>query len=434
MQEIMQEQQAKYAKMQKIAKETGKSLDEVEAEMNAAEEAEKAAKEKADAEKVEAQAEDAVVVEVDGEVVDASTEPSFSEEKEGAEEAKEAVVASQAKMEAAKAAREEGEDVGGGVKMLTQKEVNLAQDLDERDRKDIYKNFLMYCMTGYVVRGPMGVVMNVERDEADFARLGQLGDVLGLSQFEVSEIHRGMSEQAFKSQVEGIMGSGAMNTDHLAKVEELREQLQLDEATADKVIASIRAKNMASTVEAFRQSGQLTLDKVLAAAADGVDVADFMAEDSRLSLFRTEVERWLSDGDAVMEADAASDLVGKLALEKVKTDKMVVEIAKGRRRLTMVQAVSGLRQKKADEVKRSLNNLVSCERAAPEGAMEWKEREEVKDLFCVYAQTVPEEPLRQELAKVLGLTESEVTDLTDLVASGKFKLVGDAETSESAFF
>ena len=103
----------------------------------------------------------------------------------------------------------------------------------------------------------------------------------------------------------------------------------------------------------------------------------------------------------MMEADAASDLVGKLALEKVKTDKMVVEIAKGRRRLTMVQAVSGLRQKKADEVKRSLNNLVSCERAAPEGAMEWKEREEVKDLFCVYAQTVPEEPLRQELAKVL---------------------------------
>ena len=62
----------------------------------------------------------------------------------------------------------------------------------------------------------------------------------------------------------------------------------------------------------------------------------------------------------MMEADAASDLVGKLALEKVKTDKMVVEIAKGRRRLTMVQAVSGLRQKKADEVKRSLNNLVSC--------------------------------------------------------------------------
>ena len=40
--------------------------------------------------------------------------------------------------------------------MKSQKDINLAGDLDARDRQDIYRNFLLYCMSGNVVALPMG--------------------------------------------------------------------------------------------------------------------------------------------------------------------------------------------------------------------------------------------------------------------------------------
>ena len=43
-----------------------------------------------------------------------------------------------------------------GVTMKSQKDINLANDLDARDRQDIYRNFLLYCMSGNVVALPMG--------------------------------------------------------------------------------------------------------------------------------------------------------------------------------------------------------------------------------------------------------------------------------------
>ncbi len=72
--------------------------------------------------------------------------------------------------------------------MRSQKEVTLAEDLELRDRSDIYRNFLLYCMSGDVVALPMGTTVVVERDSSEFARLAQLGDVLGLSQFDVSSV------------------------------------------------------------------------------------------------------------------------------------------------------------------------------------------------------------------------------------------------------
>ena len=40
--------------------------------------------------------------------------------------------------------------------MGSQKEITLREDLDLRDRNDIYKNFLHYCISGNVVALPMG--------------------------------------------------------------------------------------------------------------------------------------------------------------------------------------------------------------------------------------------------------------------------------------
>lgn len=38
----------------------------------------------------------------------------------------------------------------------SQNEITLKEDLDQRDRLDIYRNFLIYCMSGNIVSLPMG--------------------------------------------------------------------------------------------------------------------------------------------------------------------------------------------------------------------------------------------------------------------------------------
>ena len=85
--------------------------------------------------------------------------------------------------------------------MKSQKEINLAKDLQLRDRQDIYRNFLLYCMSGDTVALPMGATVVVERDQTEFARLSQLGDILGLQQTEVAHVHSELAEQAYRQQV-----------------------------------------------------------------------------------------------------------------------------------------------------------------------------------------------------------------------------------------
>lgn len=53
---------------------------------------------------------------------------------------------------------------------------------------EIYKTYLMFCMSGDVVNLPMGGTIVVERDEQEFARLSQLGDLLGLGPMDVYKV------------------------------------------------------------------------------------------------------------------------------------------------------------------------------------------------------------------------------------------------------
>jgi len=105
------------------------------------------------------------------------------------------VPTSLAKAEKAKADRADGEtattESGATVKMASQKDITVAAEFERKDRVEIYKTYLMFCMTGDVVQLPMGGTIVVERDETEFARLSQLGDLLGLNQMDVYEVRRG---------------------------------------------------------------------------------------------------------------------------------------------------------------------------------------------------------------------------------------------------
>lgn len=49
--------------------------------------------------------------------------------------------------------------------------------------------------------------MVVERDSSEFARLSQLGDILGLSPIEIGQVHSQLAEQAYRSQVQSVRAS-----------------------------------------------------------------------------------------------------------------------------------------------------------------------------------------------------------------------------------
>ena len=87
-----------------------------------------------------------------------------------------------------------------------QKEITLRDDLPLPQRQELYRNFLLFCMTGDQVYAPMGSTITIERDSSEFARLSQLGDLLGLNPFEVSEVHRGLAEQAFRANAQQLLG------------------------------------------------------------------------------------------------------------------------------------------------------------------------------------------------------------------------------------
>lgn len=99
---------------------------------------------------------------------------------------------------------------------------------------------------------------------------------------------------------------------------------------------------------------------------------------------------------------------------------MVEDTAKERKRLTLVQAVSLFRQKKKDEVVRTVNNLVSQHRAFP-APVSWDRKEEVMDLFMTYASQTEDRARQDEVAAALSLSADEADKLRDVVANGGFQ-------------
>jgi len=57
-------------------------------------------------------------------------------------------------------------------------------------------------MPGGGLNAPQRRAVVVERDSSEFARLSQLGDILGLSPLEVSSVHSQLAEQAYRHQAQ----------------------------------------------------------------------------------------------------------------------------------------------------------------------------------------------------------------------------------------
>lgn len=426
-QELMAKAREEAAK-EKAKEEAGETAP-AEGEAEAKEETTTAAAEEKEGEEKEAAAP------AEAEATPAATE--VAAEAEAEEEESSTTPKSLEKAQAAAAARSDGEQVGeGGAVMKSQKDVTLAADLELRDRVDIYRNFLLYCMTGDVVQGPMGVTMVTERDEGEFARLAQLGDVLGLTQMDVYQVHQGLAEQAFKSQVQSMMGDGMLTPDRAAALEGIRNQMGLPKENADKIIKGLQNQKLIAAMQAAKAQGNLTLDRVLELKDAGVEASSLMTPDGLAQLYRTEVAARLSDGTGEFNSERMLvTLPGDLGLDQEKAKRVVKELAGERKRTTLVQAVALLRQKKVADAVKALNNLRSCAAALPEGASEpWSEKDEVADLYSLYCTKESDEEKRAGVQAVLGLGDEEAATLKGIAEAGQFKLGLEAEEAEEAFF
>lgn len=303
-----------------------------------------------------------------------------------------------------------------------QKVINVAEDLPARDRSDLYKQYLMFCMTGEEVKGAMGTTMSVERDQKEFVRLGEVGDILGLNQLEVMQVQQGLAEQAFTANAKQILEDGNVTKEKTAALDDMQKQLGLPDSVKEKVVKGILSQKMARAAQSQVAQGGFTLDDLMQMKETGLDVKTAVTSDIRMQLYRQELETVLSDGSGAFETERfMTTLPETLALDHSKVSGEVERIGRDKKRGQLVQAVSCMRQKSKEDAVKALNNLVSCQKASP-SVVEWAKREELMDLYAAYSSEVADEAQREALAACLALSESEINNLDAVVASGTFTM------------
>jgi hypothetical protein len=308
-----------------------------------------------------------------------------------------------------------------------QKTVNLREEMDPVTSQGIYQDYLMFCMQGDTVNAPMGVQITIERDQSEFTRLTQLGDILGLNQMEVGTVHKGLADKAFRAQAEQLLGDGkGLTAERAEKLKEIQTSLNLPEPDAQKIIKGITSKKMLNDMQAQIAMGTLSIADVRKMKEEGVDIENAISPDKRMSLFRKNAETRLTDGSGATDIAAlAETLPADLGIDADKAKAELLKIANDKKRSTMVAAVAELRQKKVADVMKSCKNLVACHGVAPDSKLEWGVKEELQDIFSVFANEGAGLEEQKNLQDALGLDDETCDGLREIVAAGKFQLKQD---------
>jgi len=317
----------------------------------------------------------------------------------------------------------------------TQKEITLEKELDDATRKGMYKDYLMFCMTGDQVSAPMGVRITIERDQSEFTRLQQLGEILGLNMMQIGEVHRSLSDKAFRTQAEQMLNdSQGLTAERAEKLKEIQKQLNMPDEEAQKIIKGITANRMMSGLSTQINSGSLTAKDIRKMVEQGVEISKQLPLTRRVDLFKKNVERKLTSGEGMAKIEEISKtLVEDLGLEQATADKELVKIANEKKKSQMVQAVAVLRQKDAKNVLLSCRNLVAAQALAPDSEnLNWSVESELFDVYSVFASEVKDPNELKALRKVLGLSDEKGAMLEKVVAEDGFTLVAD-KSSEALF-
>lgn len=312
-----------------------------------------------------------------------------------------------------------------------QTEITLKDDLPERDRTDLYKTYLMFCLTGEVTRIPFGAQITTKKDDSEYLLLNQLGGILGLNSKEIVDVHRSLAEQAFKQQAEVILADGQLTKARVEQLNELQKQVGLPPQYSQKIIKSITTSKMAAALETAVGQGRLSIKEIRELKEAGVEIENMVSESLRENLFKKTADDIFSSGTGEFDEEEVYEKIPKdLNINLEKARKVVHELARTRLLNSLVQAVSLLRQKKHPGVVSSLNDLLACDKAVPAEPLSWEVPEELADLFIIYMKSKPADEKLSRLQYLLGISESAAEELRGMSDS---LLDTSSEKEEFAF-
>ncbi|WOL09830.1 protein TIC 110, chloroplastic [Canna indica] len=308
-----------------------------------------------------------------------------------------------------------------------QTEITLKDDLPERDRAELYRTYLLYCITGEVINAPFGAQFNVEKDDSEFLQLNQLGGILGMSGKEIVEVHRNFAEQTFMKQAEVILADGQLTKARIEQLNEVQKEVGLPAGYAQKVIKNITTTKISAAIETAVSQGRIGIQQVRELKEASIDIDSMISERLRENLFRKTVQEIFSSGTGVFdEVEVYEKIPSDLSIDADKAKEVVKELAKTRLSNSLVQAVALLRQKNRDGVVSSLNDMLACDMAVPADPLVWSSQEELADLYMVYLKSIPKPEKLSRLQFLLGISDSAAAVLRDTAERGVTP-IGDEE-------
>nr|XP_043635494.1 protein TIC110, chloroplastic [Erigeron canadensis] len=311
-----------------------------------------------------------------------------------------------------------------------QTDITLKDDLPDRDRADLYKTYLLYCLTGEVTRVPFGAQITTKKDDSEYVFLKQLGGILGLTDKEIVDVHRSLAEQAFRQQAEVILADGQLTKARVSQLNELQRQVGLPSEYAQKIIKNITSTKMAAALETAVGQGRLSIKEIRELKGSGIELDVMVSESLRQNLFKKTVDDIFSSGTGEFdEVEVYEKIPEDLSIDVEKARGVVHELARTRLSNSLIQAVSLLRQRNAKGVVSSLNDLLACDKAVPASPLSWEVTEELADLFLIYLKS---DPAPEKLSRLKYLLD--INDATAEALQGmKDRAMPSSGTSEEEF-
>ncbi|CAJ2652764.1 unnamed protein product [Trifolium pratense] len=311
-----------------------------------------------------------------------------------------------------------------------QTEITLKDVLPEKDRTDLYKTFLTYCLTGDVVNIPFGAQITKKKDDTEYLYLNQLGGILGLTGKEIMDVHRGLAEKAFRQQAEVLLADGQLTKARVEQLGKMQKEIGLSQEYAQKIIKNITTTKMASAIETAVTQGKLNMKQIRELKESNVDLDSMVSVSLREMLFKKTIGDIFSSGTGEFDAEEVYEKIPlDLNINKEKARGVVRDLAKSRLSNSLIQAVALLRQRNHKGVVSSLNNLLACDKAVPSQTLPWEVSEELSDLYTIYLKSDPSPEKLNRLQYLLGINDSTAAALRD---SGD-RLLNTAEEEEFVF-
>ncbi|KAF3454828.1 hypothetical protein FNV43_RR05276 [Rhamnella rubrinervis] len=312
-----------------------------------------------------------------------------------------------------------------------QSEITLKDDLPERERTDLYKTYLLFCITGEVKRIPFGAQITTKKDDSEYLLLNQLGAILGLSSNEIVEVHRSLAEEAFKQQAEVILADGQLTKARVEQLNDLQKQVGLPAEYAQKIIKSITTTKMAAAIETAISQGKLNIKQIRELKEANVNLDSMISEGLRENLFKKTVDDIFSSGTGEFDEEEVYEKIpSDLNINAEKAKGVVRELARSRLSNSLIQAVSLLRQRNRQGVVTSLNDLLACDKAVPSKPLSWEIPEELSDLYTIYMKSDPAPEKLSRLQYLLGISDSTAATLREM---GDRVFATDAEEEKFVF-